>query len=259
VATAAIVGLVALVLMPAAASGATASISGSTLVIGTSLAQPTLASIFTVAEDIGYPLLFLIVMIETGCGVPFAPGELATVTAGIVAADHKLQIEAVIAVAAAGAIVGDNIGYLIGRAGGRRLLERSGPFARQRRRALEMADPFFDRHGSKAVFFGRWLPVLRVYASWMAGASRMRWRTFAVWNAAGGICWATSMGLLGYFGGAGAKSVINDFGRYGLVVFALGLTGGFLLYRHYEGRRLRALSAKGEADESRRAPAEPPV
>ncbi len=83
-----------------------------------------LASIFTVAAGIGYPLIFLIVVIETGCGVPIAPGEIAVVTGGIAASSGRLNIVAVIAVAAAGAIIGDNIGYVIGRNGGRKLLER---------------------------------------------------------------------------------------------------------------------------------------
>src|SRR5438034_2263252 len=131
---------------------------------------PFAASVFSVAEDIGYPLIFLIVMLETGCGIPFAPGEIATITGGIAASDDRLQLGWVIVIAAAGAIIGDNIGYVIGRVGGRRLLEHPrGPFARQRRAVLGVADPFFERHGGKAVFWGRWLPMLRVYASWMAG------------------------------------------------------------------------------------------
>lgn len=219
-----------------------------------------LASILSVAENIGYPLIFLIVMIETGCGIPFAPGEIATVTGGIAASDSKLQIEVVIAVAAAGAIVGDNIGYVIGRLGGRRLLETPrGPFARQRGAVIAVADPFFKRHGAKAVFWGRWLPVLRVYASWMAGGSRMPWRTFALWNAAGGICWATSIGLAGYFGGAAAKRVIEDLGAYGLILVPIGVIAGYLVYRRQQRRLLDSLSAEDHVDEPRAAPAEPPA
>jgi membrane protein DedA with SNARE-associated domain len=219
-----------------------------------------LASLLTVAENIGYPLIFLIVMIETGCGIPFAPGEIATVTGGIAASDGKLQIEAVIAVAAAGAIVGDNIGYVIGRLGGRRLLETPrGPFARQRRAVIRVGDPFFERHGAKAVFWGRWLPVLRVYASWMAGGSRMPWRTFVFWNAAGGICWATSIGLAGYIGGKAAKHVMEDLGAYGLILVPIGLVAGYLFYRSQQRRLLRSLDPEDEAGERRAAPAEPPA
>jgi len=220
-----------------------------------------LASVLSVAEDIGYPLIFLIVMLETGCGIPFAPGEIATVTGGIAASDDRLQIEAVIATAAAGAIVGDNIGYVIGRVGGRRLLEHPrGPFVRQRQAAIKLADPFFERYGGKAVFFGRWLPVLRVYASWMAGGSRMPWRTFVLWNTAGGICWALSIGLAGYFGGAAAKSVIEALGIYGLFLVPIGLIAGYLVYRSHQRRLLRTLAAEGQADPGRPAAhAEPPA
>src|SRR5690349_13762337 len=116
-------------------------------------------------------------MAETAGVLPMSPGEVAAISGGIEAADHHLALVSVILVAAAGAIVGDNIGYVIGRFGGRRILERRGPFARQRRRALEVADPFFAKHGGKAVFYGRWLPVLRVFASWFAGGTKMRYRT----------------------------------------------------------------------------------
>ena len=107
------------------------------------------ASIFSVATNIGYPLIFAIVVIETGCGVPVAPGEIAVLTGGIAAAAGKLNIEAVIAVGAVAAIIGDNIGYVVGKKGGRWLLERPGLFYRQRSKVLGMADWFFDRHGPR--------------------------------------------------------------------------------------------------------------
>jgi membrane protein DedA with SNARE-associated domain len=150
-------------------------------------------------------------------GIPL-PGETALITTAIVASQGKLPIEGVIAVAAAGAIIGDNIGFFfIGRKGGRRLLERPGLFEKERRRALELGDPFFERHGSKAVFFGRWIAGLRTWASWLAGASEMHWRTFLVWNAAGGILWATTVGLAAYYAGNGAKAVITKVGSYALI------------------------------------------
>ena len=97
-----------------------------------------------------------------------------------------------IALAAAAAIVGDNIGYLIGRKGGRWLLERPGPLPPPAAgRCSATGEPFFERHGPKAVFFGRFVLGLRVWASWLAGATRMPWRSFVLWNALGGICWAT--------------------------------------------------------------------
>lgn len=191
---------------------------------------------FQITASVGLPLIFLFVMVETAGVLPMSPGEVAAISGGIEAADHKLQLVWVIAVAASGAIVGDNIGYLIGRIGGRRLLERRGPFARQRRRTLELADPFFERHGGKAVFYGRWLPVLRVFASWFAGGTKMRWRVFFPWNALGGITWALSMVLLGYYVGAAAKTLISDIGTFGLVVIILCVIVAVVIHKRHKRR-----------------------
>lgn len=117
------------------------------------------------------------------------------------ASQGGLQIELVVAIAALAAIIVDNAGYLISRRFGRTLLERPGLLERRRRRVLEIGEPFFERHGPKAVFFGRWILGLRTWASWPAGASKMPWRSFAVWNAAGAISWATTVGLVAYLVG----------------------------------------------------------
>jgi membrane protein DedA with SNARE-associated domain len=185
-----------------------------------------LASIFSVAQNIGLPLLGVFVGIEA-LGVP-VPGETALIFAGLSASQHQLNIVAVILVASAGAIIGDNIGFVIGRRGGRKLLERPGRFYDERQRMLAIGDPFFTRHGPKAVFLGRWITGLRVWTSWLAGASDMRWPTFLVWNALGGTAWATSVGLAAYFGGNGVKKVFSSIGLYGglaavaLIVLAIG-------------------------------------
>jgi membrane protein DedA with SNARE-associated domain len=179
----------------------------------------------------GYPLLFLIVMGESS-GVP-VPGETALITASILASRGKLQIELVIVLAAAAAIVGDNIGYLIGRKGGRWLLERPGRFYRQRRQVLETGEPFFERHGPKAVFLGRFILGLRVWASWLAGATRMHWRSFVVWNALGGICWATIIGLLSYYLGNAAGDAVKTFGLYGLAAALLAIGTALLAHRRH--------------------------
>jgi membrane protein DedA with SNARE-associated domain len=201
------------------------------------------ATILSVAANIGYPTLFLLVAAESG-GIPL-PGETALVTGALLASQHKLQIPLVIAVAAGAAILGDNLGYLIGRKGGRWLLERPGPLARSRRQVLSVGVPFFERHGPRAVFFGRWLIGLRTWASWLAGATRMPWRSFAIWNAAGGLGWATSVGLAAYFAGQSAKSFLAAFAVYGLVSTALAVIGALL----WQGRRDRP-SADGPGDSS---------
>jgi membrane protein DedA with SNARE-associated domain len=197
----------------------------------------------------GYPLLFVIVMSESS-GVP-VPGETALITASILASKGKLQIELVIVLAAAAAIVGDNIGYLIGRKGGRWLLERPGRFHRQRLEVLEIGEPFFERHGPKAVFFGRFILGLRTWAAWIAGATRMHWRSFFVWNALGGICWATAIGLLSYSLGRAAGSLVKTFGLYGLAAAAVAIASAFILRRRHRRRRAAADRAPTEAATSR--------
>jgi membrane protein DedA with SNARE-associated domain len=191
-------------------------------------------------ETAGYPLLFVLVMSESS-GVPI-PGETALIAAAVLASQGKLQIALVIVLAAAGAIVGDNIGYLIGRKGGRWLLERPGAFYRQRQEVLRIGEPFFERHGPKAVFFGRFLLGLRIWASWLAGATRMHWRSFALWNALGGITWATAVGLVAYLLGNSAGSAIEAFGIYGLIAVVIAIVGGLIAHRRHARRRPQAPS-----------------
>src|SRR6476661_7104733 len=189
-----------------------------------------LVNVEHLVDTAGYPLLFVLVMSESS-GVP-VPGETALITGGILASQGKLSIEIVIALAALGAIIGDNIGYLIGRKGGRWLLERPGAFHRQRQNVLAVGEPFFERHGAKAVFFGRFLLGLRVWAPWLAGAPRMPWRSFFFWNAAGGICWATLVGLVSYYAGGAAADAIQRYGIYAAVVVA-GAVLIFFLITHF--------------------------
>ncbi|HXD53620.1 MAG TPA: DedA family protein [Solirubrobacteraceae bacterium] len=193
-------------------------------------------------ETAGYPLLFVIVMSESS-GLP-VPGETGLITAAVLASQGNLKIALVIPLAAAGAIVGDNIGYLIGRKGGRWILDRPGRFATQRRQVLLIGEPFFERHGPKAVFFGRFLLGLRVWASWLAGATRMHWRSFVIWNALGGIVWATAIGLIAYFLGHSASNAIQAFGLYGLAAVALAVVSFLLMHRRR--KRANASARPGE-------------
>ena len=183
----------------------------------------------------GLVLLFFAVAIESA-GVPI-PGETALITAAVVSTSgHKhFSITWVIVVAAAGAIVGDNIGYWIGRLGGRKLLERWEPLARHTRRVLPPAERFFLRHGAKTVFIGRFVAVLRVTAAWLAGISHMPWWKFTIWNAAGGIAWAISIGLLAYYAGKAAADAIGRYGLYG--VGLLVVLGAIVVVAVYLWRR----------------------
>lgn len=177
----------------------------------------------------GLVLLFVLVAVESA-GIPL-PGETTLVTAGVLSASGRLHhsIALVVAVAAAAAVVGDNAGYWIGRKGGRRLLERWGPVSRHAQKVLPPAERFFHRHGAKTVFIGRFVAVLRVTAAWLAGISRMSWWRFFAWNAAGGICWATLVGVVAYYAGRAAADAIGRYGLFAVVAlaaaFVLGLVG----------------------------------
>jgi membrane protein DedA with SNARE-associated domain len=142
----------------------------------------------------------------------------------------------VIVVAILAAVIGDNLGYWVARKGGRPLLERHRLTRRYAQRYLPRGERFFAKHGGKAVFFGRFVAVLRVTAAWVAGLSHMSWWRFLAWIAAGGIVWATAVGLVSYYLGSAAASAI---GRYGLYAAggALLLAGiGYLIVRRIERR-----------------------
>jgi membrane-associated protein len=199
----------------------------------------TLASLTDLAQNVGYPLMFLLIMAESS-GLPL-PGETALITAAVLASQGRLEIAIVIPLAALAAIVGDNIGYGIGRKGGRWLLERPGWYQARRAKALSDGEVFFAKHGPKAVFFGRFFLGLRVWASWLAGITRMHWRSFVFWNACGGIVWATAVGLIGYFLGHAAGNAIQTFGLFGLLGVLIAIGGG-LVARHRHVRRREAES-----------------
>ena len=176
----------------------------------------------------GLLALFLIVMLESA-GVPL-PGETALIAAGVFASQGELNVAAVIAVAAAAAIIGDNLGYWVGRTGGRSVLTRWTATSR----TLPWAEGFFERHGPKTIFIGRFFSILRVTAAWMAGVSRMQWWTFFLWNAAGGICWALLVGLVAYLFGHAAADAIAKYGLIGgAALAAVALVGlvGFHFWR----------------------------
>jgi membrane protein DedA with SNARE-associated domain len=179
-------------------------------------------------------------MIES-FGVPL-PGETALIAFGVLAAEGHYSIAAVIAIAAAGAIVGDNLGYwLIGRVGGRALFRRWGWLGRYADRVLPRAEALMARYGGRTVFFGRFVSILRYTVAWIAGLSRMQWWRFLFWNAAGGIIWATAVGLTAYYAGQAAAGAITRYGLYaaaGVVVIVIVAWFGVRYGRRRVERRL---------------------
>ena len=182
-----------------------------------------------------YGLVFLFAVVSLESAGVWLPGETALIAAAALASTGRLSIVAVIAVAAAGAILGDNVGYWIGRRYGRRLVRRF----RWLEKLLPRAERFFRRHGGKAVFLARFVAGIRVTGAWMAGISHMPWWRFLVWNAAGGIAWATAVGLVAYYLGRTAADLIARYGLAGAgVVAALAIAGGVTL--HFWRHRMEA-------------------
>jgi membrane protein DedA with SNARE-associated domain len=192
----------------------------------------------SLVQDYGLVILFVLIAMESA-GVPL-PGETALITAGVLAARGDMDIVEVIVVAAAAAIIGDNVGYWVGRLGGRRLLERWEPLERHASRVLPWSERFFKRHGAKTIFFGRFFAVLRVTAAWLAGISRMHWWQFFFWNAAGGICWAVLVGLVSYYLGRAAAEAINRYGLIAGVAIVALLVLGALVFRFIRRRMMEA-------------------
>src|SRR6266851_10308994 len=183
----------------------------------------------------GLPILFVVVMIES-FGIPL-PGETALIAFGVLAAAGHYSIGSVIAIAAAGAIVGDNLGYwLIGRLGGRALFRRWRWLNQYKDRVLPRAEALMERHGGKTVFFGRFVSILRYTVAWIAGLSRMHWWRFLFWNAAGGIAWATAVALTSYYAGRAAADGIRRYGLYAAAVVLVVVIAGWLGVRYARGR-----------------------
>jgi membrane protein DedA with SNARE-associated domain len=177
-----------------------------------------------------YGLWFLFVVVAAESAGAWVPGETALIAAGVLASRGNLSIWEVIVVAAGAAILGDNVGYWIGRKIGRRILSRF----RRVEALLPRAERFFRRHGGKAVFLARFVGGIRVTGAWMAGISHMPWWRFLGWNAAGGIVWATAVGLVAYYLGRAAADLIGHYGLIGggaVVGLAIVVAGGVHLWR----------------------------
>jgi membrane protein DedA with SNARE-associated domain len=183
----------------------------------------------------GLYAVFVIVMLESA-GVPL-PGETALVLASIYAGvTGDLRIAEVIAVAAAGAIIGDNMGFWVGRHFGMPLLKRYGRLIHIDEKRLAFGEAMFRRHGAKIVFFGRFIAILRIFAALLAGVNRFGWGQFLVYNAAGGIVWATVFGLGGYFFGEAIHRFTGPIGLIALAAVILGVGVSWWVVKRQEHR-----------------------
>ena len=183
----------------------------------------------------GYLAVLVFVSIES-IGIPF-PGETMLLIAAIYAGTtHRLFIPLVIVAAASGAILGDNIGFWIGREGGYRLLRRYGRYIRLDERKLKLGLYLFRKHGGKVVFFGRFIAVLRVFAAFLAGTNRMPWPRFLLFNALGGIVWATLYGMGGYLLGDNIHRFTGPIGTITIVLAVFLILVFLILLRRNEHR-----------------------
>jgi len=210
-------------------------------------------SVSQLIASFGYLAVFVLVGAES-LGVPL-PGETALITAAIYAGHtHRLSPWLIFAVAAAGAIIGDNIGYWIGDKGGYRALraiQRRGVpiwFGRWRRvhpvneRSLKIARYLFDRHGAKVVFLGRFVSVLRTYAAFLAGVTQMHWRRFFIANASGGIIWAAIFTFVAYVAGVALEHASGTISLITSIIAAVLIITGVILLR----RRIEVLAKRAE-------------
>ena len=200
-------------------------------------------------HEYGYGLLGLVVCLEA-IGLPM-PGESLVIAAALYAgATHELNIGLVVAVTAAAAIIGDNIGYAVGREVGARLVRRYGPYVGITEERLKIGQYMFERYGTKVVFFGRFIAVLRTLAALLAGITEMHWTHFLIANAAGGILWASIYGFGAYMLGKQVQSLTGP----AAIVFGIGGAAAIATSIWLARRHERRLAAEAE----RALSAEPP-
>ncbi|MFI5711343.1 DedA family protein [Kribbella sp. NPDC051620] len=197
---------------------------------------------------LAYLVVGLVIGVES-MGVPL-PGETTLIAAALLASQHDLNIVFVIASAAAGAIIGDSIGYFIGRKAGRGLFERLGRrfhhFSEER---IVKAEKYFHKYGVWTVFFGRFVALLRIFAGPMAGMLRMHYPRFLAANAAGGIAWSTTIGVVAYKIGDNADKIFGEVSVWALVVIGAALVVAYAVYKIRKRRHAaQPVPAAGDAD-----------
>ena len=191
-----------------------------------------LISYFT---EYGYYFLFLATLLEN---IPIigvlTPGEVVVVAAGFFAASGEFDIAAVIAVSVAGAAVGTNIGYFMGRHGGRPLIEKLSSAFHLDGDKVRQAEAYFDTKGPHTVFFGRYVAGAKAMVAALAGAAKMKYWLFSVYALLGIISWTLLASLLGYFFGSYWQQLIFYIKAFGWLLFVVGVS--ILAWRIYRGR-----------------------
>lgn len=177
----------------------------------------------------GYWVVFFGVMLENA-GIPI-PGETILLIAGYLSSKGELHIGLVMLVAATGAVIGDNIGFAIGHHYGRGILLRFGRFVFLTPKRLEHIENYFTRYGNKTILFARFVTGLRVFAGPLAGASKMEWRVFFVYNVAGAILWAIVITTLGYLFGESLPLLVKWLRASGTILLIAVIVIGVVVWR----------------------------
>jgi membrane-associated protein len=166
-----------------------------------------------------YVVVTALVFAEDALFIGFLlPGETAAILGGVTASAHRTSLAAMMAVVVVAAILGDSTGYAIGHRYGPRLLD-VGPLARRRGR-VDRAREFLGRRGGPAVFLGRFVAFLRAITPFLAGSAHMHYRTFVIYNVAGGVAWGVAVVLLGYLAGLSYQMVAARFGEVAAITVA---------------------------------------
>ncbi len=177
----------------------------------------------------GYWAVFFGVMLENA-GVP-VPGETILLVAGYLCSTGELHIGLVMLIAATGAVIGDNIGFAIGHHFGRDILLRFGRFFFLTPKRLDHMTNYFASHGNKTILVARFITGLRVFAAILAGASKMPWRVFVVYNMAGAVLWSVVITSLGYLFGQSLPLLVKWVGRSGTILLIVAIVAGIVVWR----------------------------
>jgi membrane protein DedA with SNARE-associated domain len=196
-----------------------------------------LGNLLLLIGQYGYLVVFFGVMLESA-GVPL-PGETVLITAGVLVHRGVLDFGDALFFGILGAVVGDQIGYWVGRFGGRPFVLRWGKYAFIAPERLERAERFFARHGGKTVFLARFITGLRVFGALVAGISRMPWSKFALYNVLGGTAWATAAVSLGYLLWASIGLVEHWVGRFSILLVAALVLAVLLRWAYRKAMRTR--------------------
>jgi membrane protein DedA with SNARE-associated domain len=185
----------------------------------------------------GYWAVFFGVMLENA-GLPI-PGETILLVAGYFSSTGVFRVPFVMLIGATGAVIGDNIGFAIGHHYGRSFLLKLGRFFFLTPKRLAHMENYFASHGNKTILVARFITGLRVFAALLAGASKMPWRIFALYNVLGAILWSVVITLLGFLFGHSLPLLVRWVGRSGTILLIVAIVSVVIIWRVRRHRKAK--------------------